>query len=454
MGSANVGNHCHIGDESAWFVIQSYCMSDSHFLSSRNAEFPLPERGTCPETDMNATELTAFSADAETRLASAEPLDAAFWRALVARAQEGAGAGGLDGLLILDARNVTYLTGFFHIPNERPLGLWLPASGVPALLVAELERENAQAGWITDIRTYPEFPGEEDPLVWMLRETGARRIGIDTLEARKLPLLKAMVDHLEMTDRIEHQRMIKTGPELALTRAAAAAADLVLAAVLRDGPAILQAGGTEIDILDAGFSAARTVMARHLGSRFGTSKCAVLGTVHSGARAALPHGKTIRRQPRPGETMIVGIGAAVGGYHAESAATFVLGDMSADQRACLTAALRCRDAAVAALRPGANCAEIDRAASASLRGDGFGPAIRHRIGHGMGVHNHEAPWLAPGDPTPVAANMVLSNEPGIYRPGIDGYRLISTMIPREDGSVEIPSHFLDVRGIEGMVLPI
>ena len=43
----------------------------------------------------------------------------------------------------------------------------------------------------------------------------------------------------------------------------------------------------------------------------------------------------------------------------------------------------------------------------------------------------EAPWLAPGDDTPVEAGMVFSNEPGIYRPGIDGWRTINTMIVGE-----------------------
>ena len=44
-----------------------------------------------------------------------------------------------------------------------------------------------------------------------------------------------------------------------------------------------------------------------------------------------------------------GIGAAVGGYHAESGATFAIGAASDDQRRCLEAAEACHDAAVAAL---------------------------------------------------------------------------------------------------------
>jgi Xaa-Pro aminopeptidase len=138
--------------------------------------------------------------------------------------------------------------------------------------------------------------------------------------------------------------------------------------------------------------------------------------------------------------MIAGIGASVGGYHAESGITLILGEPTADQRHCLTAAAAANDAAVAALRPGTPCRAVNDAALAELRAAGLGDAIRHRIGHAMGVQGHEGPWLAPGDDTPVAVGMVFSNEPGIYRPGIDGYRTINTMIVTETG-VEVPSTF-------------
>jgi Xaa-Pro aminopeptidase len=82
-----------------------------------------------------------------------------------------------------------------------------------------------------------------------------------------------------------------------------------------------------------------------------------------------------------------------------------------------------------------NVAGLDR-----LRAAGLGEFIRHRVGHAMGVQGHEGPWLAPGDATPVAVGMVFSNEPGIYRPGIDGYRTIDSMIVGDTGAL-IPSTF-------------
>ena len=61
-------------------------------------------------------------------------------------------------------------------------------------------------------------------------------------------------------------------------------------------------------------------------------------------------------------------------------------------------------------------------------------------GHGMGVEGHEAPWLAPGDHTPTAPGMVFSCEPGVYRPGLDGWRTIDTLVVGHE-MVELASRF-------------
>jgi Xaa-Pro aminopeptidase len=71
----------------------------------------------------------------------------------------------------------------------------------------------------------------------------------------------------------------------------------------------------------------------------------------------------------------------------------------------------------------------------------------------MGLEGHEGPWLASGDRTPVAPGMVFSSEPGIYRPGIDGYRTINTFIVTETG-VEVPSTFQERHGLDSRVVPL
>ena len=382
-----------------------------------------------------------------------KPLAEPFYRTVVDRLRDKVRAAGADAILLLDTYNVVYVSGFFHTPNERPIALLVPVEGTPRLLVPLLEKENAEDNWIGDVTTYEEFPGVEHPALWMIRTCGYRKLAVDTLEARLFNAARPLVDELILTDAVERMRFIKTEDELALVRAAARYSDLVLEAVLSEAGEIIRRGGTEVDILNASLGFAQRAMKRELGPEFGPTKCGLVGTVHTGARSALPHGKTLPRTPEHGETLIAGIGASVGGYHAESGATFAIGYITAEQRPCLEAAQAADAAGCAALVPGASCTAVNDAALRPIREAGLSSFIRHRIGHGMGVQGHEAPWLAPGDDTPVAVGMVLSNEPGIYRPDLDGYRTISTMIVGT-GGVEVPSRFQAEHPLEERIISL
>src|SRR6185436_10992652 len=120
---------------------------------------------------------------------------------------------GLDGLLLLDAFNVRYASGFVHIPSERPLGLYLPAGGDPALFVPLLEQEHAAETWIKDIRVYFEYPGEQDAVVWMARESGAGQLGIDAISYDGYCKIAATGISLTATPLVEWLRWIKSPEE-------------------------------------------------------------------------------------------------------------------------------------------------------------------------------------------------------------------------------------------------
>ncbi|NIP79837.1 MAG: aminopeptidase P family protein, partial [Gemmatimonadetes bacterium] len=95
-----------------------------------------------------------------------KPLPPSFHEDVRRRLRERAQAEGLDGLLLLQAGNVTYATGWHFSVNERPMGLWLPVDGEALLMVPYLELENATAVPGLHVRTYDEFPGELPPVLW------------------------------------------------------------------------------------------------------------------------------------------------------------------------------------------------------------------------------------------------------------------------------------------------
>lgn len=382
-----------------------------------------------------------------------KPLGTEFRRSVRERLGEAARARGLDGVLLLSPANVFYACGFNFSVNERPIGLYVPVSGPARLFVPLLELENAEPVEDVELATYEEFPGLVHPVAWMVCQSKARRLAIDTLDARLLATLNTLLDEVVLDDLAAPLRFRKTAAELELTRIAAGYADLCLFRLASEAGSIIRAGGSELDLLADCTGFALAALKRDYGAAFAGTKLGITASVHSGPRAALPHGSTSHRVPEHGDTVISGIGASLGGYHAESGITLVVGEISAEHRRVMTAMEACNDAAVSALKPGARCQDVNEAALDALKAAGLADAIRHRIGHGMGLEGHEAPWLAPGDVTEVAAGMVFSNEPGVYRPGRDGYRTINTMIVHDD-HVEIPSRLLASLPIDQRVISL
>jgi Xaa-Pro dipeptidase len=381
------------------------------------------------------------------------PLDPAFFEHARHRLRARAQSAGLDGLLLLRAPNLAYATGLFLSANERPMGVWLPVDDGPILMLPGLERENAEGTGISDLRFYEEFPGDVPAVLWMLDQIGRKSIAVDQLDAALLDAARGKLTRLELTDHAMAARMIKEPEEIALTIEAAGFADLFLRRLHAAAGDIIAQGGTEADLMaDAMTHARGALFAKHKLAFAGTPM-GITASVLSGPRAALPHGAVLERTPLGGETLIAGIGASLGGYHAESGVTLIVGGISSEQRRIMQAMQTCNDAGVNACAVGRTCVEVNDAALSALRAAGLSDAIRHRIGHGMGLEGHEAPWLAPGDPTPIQPNMVFSNEPGVYRPGIDGYRTINTMIVT-DGAVTVPSRFQTDTPIDARVIAI
>jgi Xaa-Pro dipeptidase len=378
-------------------------------------------------------------------------LDKSSYRERLLQIQRYLDAQALDGILILNAPNLTWASGFFYIPNERPQGLYVPLAGDPILFVPFLEKENAEENWAGRIETYWEYPGRIPAEVWMAGQIREDRIAVDSVGHDTFLKMQGIKPALTADSGIGRLRYIKDTAEIALMRTAADYADygqIVARTAIADG---LRSGITELDVVRTVQSETTVRMRQELDDLINFYRGAVALTVHTGPRAALPHGQPGPVAIKPGDAVIVGIGVKVGGYHAESGCTYVIGEPTAAQRRCLEATWACDEAAIRALVPGATCESVDAAALAVLREWGYGDFIRHRIGHGMGIEGHEAPWLSEGDETILAPNMVFSNEPGIYRPGIDGYRIIDSMLVTETGGLRL-SRYLSEHGPDDRVI--
>ena len=90
-------------------------------------------------------------------------------------------------------------------------------------------------------------------------------------------------------------------------------------------------------------------------------------------------------------------------------------------------------AAVAAATVGTTCEAVDAAARSAIEAAGYGQWFVHRTGHGIGLEEHEDPYIVSGNAVPLAPGHAFSIEPGIYVPGKWGMRLEDIVVASAAG---------------------
>ena len=123
----------------------------------------------------------------------------------------------------------------------------------------------------------------------------------------------------------------------------------------------------------------------------------------------------------------------VNGYAAECERTVFLGEPSERDRKLYDIVMKARDIAYSMVKPGTRCEDIDLATQDYFKSLGYGDAILHRTGHGIGLGNHEAPWLSAGGNHVLEENMVISIEPALYFDDIGGFRHSDTVLVTKNG---------------------
>lgn len=341
---------------------------------------------------------------------------------------------GLDAFVVSAFDSIYYLTGAGFEPLERPFFLIVRADRPPTLLVPKLDHQHMKKAHNIDgdqIRTYAEYPaplGQGWPEC--LREAiGAdREIGVEpTMRqeiTRELGSYSIRVEAL-----VEQLRLTKSPAEIKMIRRAASYADFGVERLL----AASYFGAS----IAEGFAETRTVNGRILAEVEGweplTTK--VLMASWAAPRSAMPHSiPELNDRLRNGPHVALAF-LRVNGYAAESERTFFTSSPSQMERQAFTAMMEARRLAFESIRPGVAAGEIDGRVNEFLRSEGFANADQrlHRTGHGIGLGNHEAPWIAEGSTDRLAENMVISIEPGIYLQSVGGFRHSDTVLITRKG---------------------
>ncbi|HUE51429.1 MAG TPA: Xaa-Pro peptidase family protein [Terriglobales bacterium] len=362
-----------------------------------------------------------------------------WYRRKIGQVQEQMKQRKLNALVLLNATNVIYTTGYFHRSTERPLAALIPESGDPALFVPELESDQVKLWWIKDYEAYFDFPGPVNRVRWIFervakRGLGAGQIGVEEptpgrMQQMKLGAPKATI--VDAGDLVENMRWVKDEDELRVMRRAMYFADFTVQA----GRDFVQSNGsvTEDQILKASADAVADKMSKELNDVVGVGiEPPFGGLVPFGKRSAFPHAVPSKDRLKSGDALILSFGAQVGGYNVESERSFSVGKPSDYAKRLYDAMLAAHDTGVENMKQGAVAEEVDKKSLDQIRKAGFEKFLKHRTGHGIGLDGHEAPWIAEGDKAVLKEGMTFSCEPGVYDPDWGGFRHSDTVIVRKD----------------------
>ncbi len=333
---------------------------------------------------------------------------------------------GVDVLLLSVGADLPYLTGYEAMPLERLTMLVLPADGDATLVIPRLEAPRV----VERPGLFRLLPWEEtdDPVELTARLVGrapVAAIGDRTWATFLVGLLGRLpsTTFRRASEVVGPIRSRKDQAEIDALRAAGAAADRV-AAQLQSG-AIALVGRTEADVSEE--LGRRLIAEGHDRVNF--------AIVAAGEHAASPHHHPGDRVIRAGEVVLCDFGGTMDGYCSDITRCVVSGGgpVPAEVAEAYDVLRRAQAAAVAAATVGTPCEEVDAVARRIITDGGYGPLFIHRTGHGIGLEEHEDPYLVRGNSLALAPGHAFSIEPGIYAAGRFGMRLEDIIVATDDG---------------------
>ncbi|MGH9177848.1 MAG: M24 family metallopeptidase [Acidimicrobiales bacterium] len=331
---------------------------------------------------------------------------------------------GIDSLLLSLGADLPWLTGYVAMPLERLTMLVLPLDGEATLVIPRLEAPRVEHDpAVFGMRPWHET---EDPVAVVAGLVGRRsRLAVSdrTWATFVLGLQRSLpeAEWLAASVVTGPLRAVKDGEEIAALRRAGAAADRVAAALVEGEIDLV--GRTEAEVsADLG---ARLRAEGHDRVNF-----AIVG---SGPNSASPHHEPGRRVIEAGESVVCDFGGTFDGYCSDTTRTVFTGPPPAGYLDLYAAVQRAQASAVEAAVVGMPCEDVDGVARRVIEEAGYGPQFVHRTGHGIGLEEHEDPYLVGGNCEALVAGHAFSVEPGIYVEGRWGVRIEDIVVATDQG---------------------
>lgn len=319
--------------------------------------------------------------------------------------------------IILNQTNLTYFTGF-----AGATALLIPEQGENTLYVSGVNYEQSKAE--TQNINIQLLKRGENVMEKIAKEAPTKKFSFDTMPVENwCPLSKKMgEENLQpINNLIRELRSVKDQEEINLIREACKLATVGM----QTAKEIIGVGVKEKD------AAAEIEYAMRKAGSDGTGFETI---VASGATSAYPHGSNLERKICDGDFVIVDLGATYKFYRSDMTRTFIAGKSNYHQAIIYDSVKLAHKKALEAIKPQVAASEVDRAARSVIEKASFGEYFVHNLGHGVGLEVHEAPILGPDSKDLLAVGNVVTDEPGIYVPGLGGVRIEDTVLVTKSGA--------------------
>ncbi|MCY3877911.1 MAG: Xaa-Pro peptidase family protein [Rhodobacteraceae bacterium] len=333
------------------------------------------------------------------------------------RLREGLAESGFDAAAIVPGANLYYLSGVNLHLMERPTMLLVFADGSMRAVIPELER----AKWLAampgaDTHFWQDSDGFDAAFAAAGADMDRIRIGVEGQRMRvfEYEALKRGFPKAELGDAeacIAGIRLCKDAAEIRCMETAIGISERALASVTGR--------------ITAGMSEARIqAMLKNAMLDEGAEGFAFEPIVLAGENSANPHGSASDTcKLSRGQGLLFDFGASFGGYHADITRTFFCETVSEMNRDMYDTVLQANRHGRAVSAPGVTAHEIDESVTGVMRESPFAEFILHRTGHGLGLYVHEEPQVMMGNSYAMREGVVITIEPGLYRPGEVGIRI-------------------------------
>lgn len=338
--------------------------------------------------------------------------------------QKNLGSRKLGGLFMEPSENLYYFMGWRFGRSERLVAAFIPAAGQPVVLSPAFEESRLrEVSGVDKIYVWQEHESPYSVFAKIIRDQGMRTGTMALEPATRYFVTAGLAEALPQMQFVNGdevcnaQRMIKTEKEITLMRLSNDATE----ACIRQTWTQIKGGMSEREV------------ARLLQQNYAALGLGGGGLIQFGPSSAIPHGGASPRSLQPNDVVLMDCGTKIQGYTSDVTRTTIFGTPSPRHEEIWRLVYQAQSAGIAAAKPGVTCESVDAAARQVIEEAGYGKYFVHRLGHGIGLEGHEAPYFAGNNKTILQPGMTLTVEPGIYIQGEFGVRLEDDIVITEDG---------------------